>query len=278
MIYEISEALRDLLKRELPLRKGDFDIQFDLPKRDWSSRLNKPTINIFLYDILENTELRGSEQWRKESNENGTYTLYRNPVRMNFFYVITSWAKEVQDEHTLLSSTLNALLRQPFLPDDILPEALKSQPLPIRLEVAQNKGISNLPDFWNKMDNDPHPGIRLTIDPYKPEVVSQVNVSELRFRQNENPELPEPGQDGRGANSSKSYFSVRGKVSSQKYSLSALKMALAETGQDIDIQEDGVFGIPRLNEGEYHLDIRYNDRVLRREKILVPSAKYEIVV
>ncbi|MEM5774374.1 MAG: DUF4255 domain-containing protein [Anaerolineaceae bacterium] len=282
MIYEINEALRDLLKRELPIRKGDVDIVFDLPKRDWSARLNKPTLNIFLYDMLENIELRGSEQWRKQTNEDGTFTLYRNPVRVNFYYLITSWAKEVQDEQTLLSSTLITLLRQPNLPDDVLPEVLKNQPVPIRLEVVQNKGLANISDFWNTMDNDPHPGIRLTvtlsIDPYKPEIVSPVNVSELRFRQNENPELPKADQAEPGSSPSKSYYTVKGSIASAKYSPSTLKVAVAETGQIITVQEDGKFGINRLNEGDYHIDILYNDRVLRHEKIHVPSAKYEIVV
>jgi len=282
MIYEINEALRELLKRELPIRKGDIDILFDLPKREWSSRLNKPTLNIFLYDFLENTDLRGSEQWRKENNDDGTVTLFRNPVRINFYYLITSWAKDVQDEQSLLSSTLTTLLRQPTLPEDILPEAIKKQPLPIRMEVAQNKGLVNLSDFWNTMDNDPHPGIRLTltlsIDPYRPETVNQVSVSEMRFKQNPNPEIVDPNQKEPEASLSKGYFSIRGKIKSQKYSPSTLKLILTETGKQIDIQEDGVFGITRLNEGDYHLDIIFNDRVLRHEKIHVPSSQYDIIV
>jgi hypothetical protein len=282
MIYEINEALRELLFRELPVRKGDIDILFDLPKREWSSRLNKPTLNIFLYDFQENTELRGSEQWRKENNEDGTVTLYRNPVRVNFFYLITSWAKEVQDEQTLLSSALVTLLRQPTLAEEFLPEVLRNQPVPIRMETAQNKGLANLSDFWSTMDNDPHPGIRLTVtlsvDPYQPETFNQVSTSELRFKQNQNPELVDPSRAEPESFPSKNHFMVRGKISSQKYSSSTLKLILTETGKQIEIKEDGSFGITRLAEGDYHLDILFNDRVLRHEKFHVPSSKYEIIV
>lgn len=282
MIYEVSEALRELLYRELHVRKGDIEILFDLPKREWSSRLSKPTLNIFLYDFLENTELRGSEQWRKENNDDGTVTLYRNPVRVNFYYLITSWAREVQDEQALLSSTLITLLRQPILPEEFLPEMLKHQPVPIRMEVAQNKGLANLSDFWSTMDNDPHPGIRLTVtlsvDPYQPETLKQVATSEMRFNQNRSPELSDTSQSETDKFPSKQYYSVRGKVKSQKYSLTSLKMILTESGRQIEIKEDGVFGITRLNEGDYHLDILFNERVLRHERIHVPSAKYEIVV
>jgi hypothetical protein len=77
---------------------------------------------------------------------------------------------------------------------------------------------------------------------------------------------------------SKNYFSIRGKIVSKKYSPSTLKMVLVETGKEIDIREDGIFGITQINDGTYHLDILFNDRVLRHEKINVPSPKYEIVV
>ncbi len=139
MIYELNETLKEFLLSEMPVRKGDIDIEFDLPKREWSSRLSKPTLNIFMYDVLENVELRGSEQWTQTDNGDGTVTLHRNPVRINFYYLITSWAKEIQDEQQLLSTAMMALMRQPFISEEILPESLKNQPVPIRLEVLQNK-------------------------------------------------------------------------------------------------------------------------------------------
>lgn len=282
MIYELNEVLRELLYLELPMRKGDVDIEFDLPKKDWSSRLSKPTLNIFLYDLLENVELRGSEQWEQEDNEDGTVSLRRNPVRMNFFYLITSWAKEIQDEQQLLSVTLATLLRQASIPNAMLPEELKNQPVPIRLEVAQNKGLAKMSDFWGTMDNDPHPGIRLTVtmtvDPYKSVIAPRVAVSEMRFHQAPSPESVNAGKGKKEVFASKTYFAISGNIKSQKYSPSTLRMILTETGKEIPVQEDGNFKIQRLSEGEYHLDILFNDRVLRHEKIKVPSPQYEIVV
>ena len=284
MIYELSETLRELLEREMPIRKGDMDILFDLPKREWSSRLSKPTLNIFLFDFLENVDLRGSEQWEKLDNYDGTVSLHRNPVRMNFLYLITSWAKEIQDEQQLLSAALVTLLQQPYFPDDLLPDALKNQPVPIRLEVVQNRILSNLSEFWSTMENDPHPGIRLTItlsvDPYKPLTYTRVATSEIRFRQVPSPEMAalEDRDDKVKAVLSKTYFSVSGTIRSKKYSPSALRLKVAETGKEVSIEEDGQFKIRRLNEGEYHLDVLMDDRVLRHEKIQVPSPHYDIDV
>ncbi len=49
MYNDLDEALRQLLIRELPIKNSDVDIKFDQPKREWSGRLNRPTLNLFLY-------------------------------------------------------------------------------------------------------------------------------------------------------------------------------------------------------------------------------------
>lgn len=281
MISELNEALRELMLREMPMRRGDIDIQFDLPKRDWSARLSKPTLNIYLYDILENIELRGSEQWTQKDNGDGTVTLERNPVRVNFYYLVTSWAKEIQDEQQLLSSAMITLLRQPTIPEDLLPKGLQGQRLPVRLETVQNKGLAKMSDFWGPVDNDPHPGIRLmvtlTVDPHQPVVTPQVATSEMRFRQTP-PPTSRAGERPKEAAQSKTYFAISGKIKSQKHSPSTLKLVLAESGREISVDENGDFRILRLSEGAYHLDIVFNERVLRREKINVPADKVEITV
>ncbi len=282
MIYELNEALRKMLLSDMPVRKGDVDIQFELPKKDWSSRLSKPTLNIYLYDILENIELRGSEQWTQIDNGDGTVTLRRNPVRINYYYLVTSWAKEIQDEQQLLSAALTTLLRQPYIPEDILPENLKNQPVPVRLEVGQSKSLQKLSDFWGMVDNDPHPGIRLTVtltvDPYEAVTSPRVATSEVRFKQNPSPNRQKFDDPNAKLVDSKSYFSIRGKVNSQKYSPATLTLVLKETGKEVAILDDGEFTIQRLTQGTYHIDVSFNDRVLRHEKFVVPISFLEISV
>ncbi len=286
MIYEIDNALRELLVREMPMKKGEVDIAFEQPKRDWSARLNKPTLNFFLFDLRENVELRGSEQWIRQDNPDGTVTLKRNPVRMDLQYLVTSWAREIQDEHRLLSAALTALLRQPIIPEDLLPDELKDQPAPIRLNVAQGNALGNPSELWNTLDNDLHPGIRLTVtysvDPYQPVTFTAVRTTEMRFLQNPDPDVVQASsarsQEPPGPTLSRTAFLVNGQITSNKYSPSVLKLILAETGGEIEILEDGSFKIGHLREGEYNLDVIVNDRVLKRQKLQVPSAKYEIKI
>lgn len=284
MIYEIDNALRELLIREMPIKKGEIDIAFDQPKRDWSARLNKPTINFFLFDLRENVELRGSEQWVRQDNPDGTVTLRRNPVRLDLQYLVTSWTREIQDEHRLLSAVLTALLRQPVFPEDLLPDELKNQPVPIRLSVAQGNILSNPSELWGTLDNDLHPGIRLTVtfsvNPYEPVTFTAVRTTEMRFLQTPDPDAVQIStaqeKEPPAPSHSRTAFLVNGQIVSDKYSPSVLKLVLVETGGQVEIQEDGSFKIGRLHEGEYHLDVSANERVLKRQKMMVPSVKYEI--
>lgn len=284
MISEIDHALRDLLYKEIPLRKSEVDIEFAQPKREWSSRLNKPTLNLYLFDLRENVDLRGSEQWTRKDLDDGTIELHRNPTRIDLNYLITGWAKEVYDEHQLLSKALVTLLKQPYLPEEYLPEYLKNQPVPIWMDVAQNNILTNPSDLWNTLDNDLRPGIRLRItlcvDPYVPVIVPAVSTTEIGFKQNPDPALLGKASEEHPPKTSpsRSYYAVRGKISSQKFSPKNLKIVLAESGKDIDLNENGEFAIARLTPGEYHLDITTNNRTLKRQKIVVPSSKYEFEV
>ncbi len=277
MIADIDKAMREFLYKEIPLRKNEVEISFDQPKREWSARLTKPTINMYLFDLKENLDLRGSEQWARKDLENGLVELRRNPVRVDLEYLITAWTKEVVDEHQLLSNVLVLLLRTPILSDDFLPDHLKNPTLPIRLEAVQSDVLANPSTLWNTLDNVFKPGIRLkvtlSIDPYQPLLVPAVSTAEISFKQNPSPETGENQKEG--PFESKAYFEVRGKIQSQKYSLSTLNLTLAESGKSIQLTESGEFALTRLGEGEYHLEVSANGRLLKRQKIVVPSVVYD---
>ena len=284
MIADIDGALRELFYQEIPLRKGEVEISFEQPKREWASRLSKPCLNVYLFDLKENLELRGSEQWSRKDLEDGNIALHRNPVRIDLNYLITSWAKDIHDEHQLLSKALFSLLRLPVLPEKYLPESLKGTEDPILLDTAQNNLLANPSELWNTLDNDLRPGIRLritiSVDPHGPIIVPAVSTTEIGFMQNPTSDTAKDtvGTRSAAASASKSYFTVRGKISSQKHSVSATSVVLAETGKNIELNEDGGFAIGRMERGEYHLDVSVNGRVLKRQKMVVPSPTYDFEI
>ncbi len=284
MIADIDEVLRQLLKQEIDIKGNEIDIAFDQPRREWSSRVGKPTINMFLFDIRENLRLRGAEQYVTIARPDGTTEVRRNLVRLDLRYLMTAWVKDAEDEHLLLSSALIALLRNPFIPKKMLPDSLQGQPAPIPIEVANfptEKGpVDKFSEIWGVLDNEMRPGVLITItvavDPYEPTIFKQVTSREMRFVQ-QNPIDPDIDTKVYKAHS-KSYYSIGGELASKKYAPATLELYLVEKNQYIDLTDEGKFGLPSLPEGEYHLDILHNDKVLKRQSIVVPADYFEIQV
>lgn len=280
MFHDLDEVLRQLLIREIPIKNGEVDVKFDQPSREWSARLSRPTLNLFLHNIRENVKLRASQQWTVERNPDGTATQRRTPARVALHYMITAWANEPDDEHNLLARTLMALFRQPHLPADLLPESLQDQPMPIPLEVAQEDTLRNPADVWNALDNEIRPAIvllvTLALDPYQPIVTPLVRTRELRVGQSADPPteelVAEFGPDV--------FWTIGGTVRTEKQ-LEELHLTLIERGLEVPIQieeDEGRFTIGKLRAGDYTLEVAADGRTLKRHKITVPAPDYELEV
>jgi hypothetical protein len=296
VIADVDEVLRQLLIREVEIKDNEIDIAFDLPKREWSSRLSKPTINLFLFDIRQNLRLRAAEQYRTILRDDGMAEVRRNPVRLDLRYLMTAWVKEPEDEHMLLGSAMSGLLRNPNVPDDIVSENLKDQQVPVQLDVAhfspEEGPVDKFSELWGVLDNEMRAGIVITVtimvDPYKPAIFPQVRTSERRFVQNTGRPDQKNQKDNQGYTAtqasipthspSKTYWSVAGSVKSEHYDISTLSMVLVEKNYPIELADGGKFFIQGVGEGEYHLDILYNKKVLKRQAIKVPSPDYVILV
>lgn len=277
MFQDLDEVLRQLLIREIPIKNGDVDIKFDQPSREWSSRLSRPTLNVFLHDIRENLQLRGSQQWVIEHRPDGTALQRRTPVRVALHYMITAWANDPDDEHNLLGRTLLALFRQPHLPTDLLPESLADQPATIPLEVAQQDTLRNPADVWNALDNEIRPAVTLIVtlalDPYKPFITPLVRTRELRIGQSARPTTEELV----AGFSPDVFWTIGGVVHSDK-PLEALKLKLVERDLVVPIQAEGRFSIGKLQAGEYTLELAVNGGKPKLHKIKVPAPDYELNV
>ncbi|MBN2003724.1 MAG: DUF4255 domain-containing protein [Anaerolineae bacterium] len=277
MFHELDEILRQLLIRELPIKNGDVDITFEQPSREWSARLSRPTLNVFLHDIRENLQLRGSQQWTVEQRPDGTAIQRRTPVRVALHYMITAWANDPDDEHNLLGRALLALFRQPYLPNDLLPESLCDQPAPIPLEVAQQDTLRNPADVWNALDNEIRPAVTLIVtlalDPYQPFVTPLVRTRELRIGQATRPitemlttDLPPDV-----------FWTIGGTIRTDN-PLETIKLTLVERDLVVPVQETGQFAIGQLQAGEYTLEVAINGGKPKQHKITVPAPDYEVSV
>lgn len=281
MIEDLDEALRRLLVRELPINNGEIDIQFNQPRREWSAKLSRPTLDLFLYDLRENAKLRHTAQgWEIERRSDGVAVQRRRPFRVDLQYLITAWATEPEDEHRLLARTMMALFRVPEMPADLLPESLQDQPAPITFKVAQYDTTPNLTDFWSSLDNELRPAIvcmvTMALNPYQSIMGPLVRTRELRFGQAQDPWLAQNLIKSAGADT---YWTIGGTLHSQQpLEVDKVRLTLVERGLGIEIKPEGRFSIGNLEAGDYTLECVTAAGAPRRYKIKVPSPDYDIEV
>ena len=267
MIDELDEALRELLIRELPVKNNEVDIAFDQPKRDWSARLSRPTINLYLHDIRENVKLRREQRPYELERNSKAVVQQRQPMRVDLHYLLTTWAAAPEDEHRLLARTLMTLMRYPEFPGDLLPEGLQDQPIPIPLKVAQSDTLDKPSDLWSVLDNQQRPGIvliaTLSFSAYPSVVKPLTRQAEVRTGPSDNPAA------GHG------YISISGMVKSRK-PLVNLRLKLLERDQAIEPQPNGEYGIRNLQPGDYTLEITADGRKKSQHKLTVPAPNYDV--
>jgi hypothetical protein len=163
MVNDLDEALKRLLLEKGGIDGTEIDISFETPDREWSAAISRPTINLYLYDIRENCELRGLE-WTVSKDEHGKATRKKNASRVDISYMITVWTSDVADMHRLLWHTLSTLFRYPELPPDVLAGPLQTLEYPIRAQAAQTDGLFNNPaDFWSALDNQIRPSVNYIV-------------------------------------------------------------------------------------------------------------------
>jgi len=163
VIHEVDESLR-LLMRQEALQGADIDILFETPTKDWASRRNTPTIDVFLYDIREDIGRR-EEGVIDVRNEEGKVVGRRRPPRYyKLSYLVTAWTQRPEDEHRLLSACMSALLKHGELPKELLVGSLKELGLAIMVNIAlpppQDRSIS---DIWTALGGELKPSLELVV-------------------------------------------------------------------------------------------------------------------
>jgi hypothetical protein len=164
MIQDVDESLRALVKKDA-LNGSKAEIAFDAPTREWSSRRNTPTVDLYLYDIREDLEQR-EVMWEDIRGDNGFVTERRPPPRrFKLSYLVTAWTQRPEDEHRLLSSLLACFLSHPTMPVEALSGTLTEAREPILMNIAlpppQDRSIS---DVWSALGGELKPSLDLVVN------------------------------------------------------------------------------------------------------------------
>lgn len=171
MINFIDGAIEDFLDDKASL--SEIDISFEMPTKAWSGGLTKTTVNLYLFDLRENTELRDSV-WALSAHGDGTVTQKKAPVRIDLFYMGTVYSvkekkEKILEEHRLLGSILSAVHTYAFIPEnpyliDNLPEA--TPPLPrIPIEAVHPKFLDEQGgmQLWSAVDQFMKPAVFIKV-------------------------------------------------------------------------------------------------------------------
>lgn len=169
MIDDLDRTLEDLLKRELPSDLvSQVTISFATPDGNFPpSSVTLPAIDLFLYDVRENTDLR-SNDWRLERGSDGSMVRRRAPVRVDCSYLVTAWPSEhsttpARDEHHLLGEVMKALLRHSTLPPAVLHGSLEGQEPPLPASTLQPGRLQSLAEFWQALGGKPKAALSYTV-------------------------------------------------------------------------------------------------------------------
>jgi len=189
MIHDLDQSLAALLGRELPGR-DQITVSFAAPDDQFAVKL--PAVDLFLYDLRENLELRSNDD-EVERHDDGTATRFQPPVRVDASYLITAWpggagghSDSSEDEHKLLGAVMRALLRFRKLPREVLQGSLANQDLPLPVSTLQPGRLQSLGEFWQALGGKPKAALNytvtLSVDLNESETSRLVTEKEIRMR------------------------------------------------------------------------------------------------
>jgi hypothetical protein len=117
VIAEVSKALKDLLEKEMTL--PDVSVTISTPDEEISNSKNR--INLFLYQITENAQLK-NQDWQPISPTK----IIPPPLSLGLFYLITPYPKNPSDyaeAHLILGDVMRIFFDKPILTSRYLAKA-----------------------------------------------------------------------------------------------------------------------------------------------------------
>jgi hypothetical protein len=274
MIRDLSLTLQAIL--DDPALAPEFkelaaaQVVFDRPSEQFSP--SQTTIDLFLYDMRENMELRSNEPVIERNN--GTATIHRPPLRVACSYLITAWPVGGTDlplqEHRLLSQALEVLSRYPMIPASFLIGKLIGQAPPLPMMTSQADGLKNPAEFWTAIGNKLRPSLAVTVtismQPFAPVTAKVVTEAEIRVGER-------TAADKKAIASATliDAFRIGGRVTDAKDApVAQANVSIIETGLSTITDPDGLYSIGMLRAGTFTLRVESGSKVVNMS-ITVPA-------
>ena len=276
MLTDLNNTLKRLLVQRVPLDLDEVDVSFDCPKREWSAKVLKPTVNLYLFDVRENVERR-TWNYRTVNDRGGTTGRRRPPVYVDLSYFITTWAREVADEHVLLWRALTALMRETKLGDDLLQGSLReNESSPVNITVAQADGVLRNPgEFWNALDNDLKPAVVYCATlPVDLDVLIEAPLVLTSVTDLFDPQRTLASR----------HIAVGGLLRAHANGdgagrpIADARVVFPQLGISVRSGDDGRYVASGVPEGTHHVQVSVEDGLVVERELVVPSRSYDLEV
>jgi hypothetical protein len=169
MIDDLDRSLEVLLTHELPpALVQQVTITFLAPDSQFPpTSVPLPAIDLFLYDVRDNHELRSAE-WTTIRQPDGRILKAPPSARVDCAYLITAWTSSSSttpafDEHHVLGEVMQVLLRHRTLPTPVLQGVLADQEVPPPTTSLQPGSLRSLSEFWQLLGGKPKATLNFTV-------------------------------------------------------------------------------------------------------------------
>jgi hypothetical protein len=270
MLGELNTCLRQLLRERGLIDGRDVDIEFDPPVKHWAGALVRPTLNLFLFDIQENTELRETGLQTTRANGRGVHRM--PPRRFDLRYMVSAITSDVADEHLLLWRSLLTLMKYQTLPPELLPGSIRAVGVPVTTKVSKPDDAPRALDVWSALEAPPRPALIYVVTaPVDLEIAIDaplVLTRTVRYGRTREPAGVELGTHIGGV--------VRDRSGAPVAGATVALAASARGGSPTDAE--GQFVLTGVPIGSVDLRVERPGKSPRTLKIEIPSESYEIVL
>jgi hypothetical protein len=159
VIEHVDRAIERFFRTKVPLPESTAAISFETPDREWGSARTRPTVNVFLWEVVRSSKARRSGM---EERVDANGARQRRPVTpiVDLHYLVTAWATEPRDEHQLLGTLLVCILAHSRLPDDVLSDSLEGMRLSIGLAPEELRAP---PELWTSLQGGTRAALHLDV-------------------------------------------------------------------------------------------------------------------
>ena len=273
MLADLRTSLEHVLFDAGGIDSQDIDIKFWGPRKEWIDSLTRPTINLFLFDIQENTEKRETNM--QTSRSNGTAERRLPPRRIDLRYMVSVLTTEIEDEHELLWRVLATLMKYQQLPPEVLPESLRSVEPPITTRIGEKEESGRLLEIWNALGTPPHPALCYIVTaPLDLDVAIQAPLVLTRTAR-----YVRTVASGRAEVETDTHIGgvVRDK-NGERLAGVTIKLENSGSGDDCTTDQNGQFVLRGVPQGPITLSVKKGGEIQKRVEVGVPSESYDIVL